>query len=57
MIGLILGIPGVYAIMRAVAALLVEVKPFDLATTVPVGHAFVISFDVLMVFMTFYWRV
>jgi predicted permease len=38
-IGLILGIPGAYATMRAVDALLFEVAPFDLATIAGSGIA------------------
>jgi hypothetical protein len=50
-IGLILGIPGLYAIMRAVAALLVEVKPFDLATIAARGIGLMAIADVRFLLM------
>ena len=51
MIGLNLGISGVYAIMRAVAALLVKVKPFDLATIAARGIGLMAIADVRFLLM------
>jgi hypothetical protein len=50
-IGLILGISGVDAIKRAVAALLVKVKPFDLATIAARGIGLMAIADVRFLLM------